>query len=107
MNDFIYLNSKLFLYITRQFSNPKIGGNIERTLSGKAIRDTIVGKSKWTFTFECDYREYLRLKSIFDLNSSFVLKDWDSTSYTVLVANQFSPQFDGTYFAITLELEEV
>jgi hypothetical protein len=107
MNDYIWLNNQLFSYINRQYTKQTIGSKGERTLSAKNSRDIIARKSKFTFTFELDYRQYLLMESIFNLNSSFTLIDWNGTSsYTVSVSNDFSPQFNGSTYDITLELEE-
>jgi len=107
MNSYIFLNEKLFQYISRIYTEQKIGSKLERTLSGIAKREIVTTKRKWSFTFEFDERQYYRIKSIFDLNTQFILIDWDLSTYTVISINDFAPTFDGTYFQITLDIEEM
>jgi hypothetical protein len=38
-NDFVYLNSKIFQYISRDYSEFNIGGKIERSLDGTGFCD--------------------------------------------------------------------
>lgn len=109
MNDYIYLNGKLFRFATRKPTRSIIGSSITRMLSGKATRDIIAIKNKWTFSFEnLDNRELLRLSNIFSLKSQFTLIDYDNISYTVLWDNDFNPEsIDIDCYTLSINLVEV
>lgn len=114
MNDFIYLNNKLFSYVNRKYESEEIGSKVERTLGGNGYKDiSRPSVGRWSFSFEINYKNYLRIKSIYDTHTTITLKDWDGVStYNVLWSNNFSPDFVGEdngelWFTLTVELEEV
>jgi hypothetical protein len=110
MNDYIYLNGKLFQFIDRKHT--KFGSNkkIERTLNNTGWQDnTGSSKNRWTFIFDQNSRGVNRLESIWDLNSVLSLQDWDGITYSsIAITNDFEDAFSGEdSFTIQLNLEEL
>jgi hypothetical protein len=110
MNDYIYLNGKLFQFIDRKHT--KFGSNkkIERTLNNTGWQDnTGLSKHRWSFIFDQNSRGSDRLETIWDLNSSLSLIDWDGVTYSsVAITNDFEDAFNGEdNFTITLNLESL
>lgn len=105
--DYIKLNNKLFYFTNRQFKEFKIGSGIERSLNGTLREDVIATKKAWTFNFELDVEDLIRLKSIFDLHNIFPFVDYDGQSYQVAWDGDFEPQpVDIDIFTIEVKLEE-
>jgi hypothetical protein len=107
MNNFIYLNGKIFKFTDRKIDTFYTGGRLERTLNATGTIDRGTQKNRLSFSFDVDSRQLLRLKVIFD-SSTITLVDWDGVSYTVIISSNFSPVFNGEdNYSITLEFEEV
>jgi hypothetical protein len=107
-NDFVYLNSKIFQYINRDYTEFNIGGKIERSLDGTGTKDIVTTKRRWSIVFEVDSRQLLRLKSIKDLHSNISYTDWDNSNYTTIWENDFVPKYVGDdLFNIQIDLEQV
>lgn len=102
------LNNSPFEFDTRDCSRVKIGGNVERTLSAKAIKDNIAIKKEWKFVFFVNDTGLLRLERIFDLNSTISLRDIDSRLYTVICSNtEFLPkELVKGYYSVELNFVE-
>lgn len=116
MNDFIWLNNKMFSFIDRKCSEIKQGSFPTRSLNGTLNIDytTTQRKHEWSFTFECDERNLLRLRNLWSLNSTYQLVDWDGiSSYTVTCTSQsFDENFIGEdgdmcWFNVSLEFKEI
>jgi hypothetical protein len=109
LNDYIYLNNKIFAITDRQVEDNWIGNNFERTLSGRGTVDRKVQKTEFSFSFWCDNdRELVRLHNIYDLNDEISLIDATGESYMVVITSSFKPIYnkDGNW-VITLEMKEV
>jgi hypothetical protein len=110
-NDYIFLNGKLFQFVDRKhtkFNSTKT--TINRTLNNSGWVDTTgVAKNRWVFVLDQTSRVIDRLETIWDLNSSLSLIDWDGTTYSsVAITNEFEDSFNGDdNFTITLNLEEL
>jgi hypothetical protein len=109
MNDFIYLNDKIFQIVDRQTEDIWIGNNFERTLSGRGTIDRTIQKTEFSFGFWCDNdRELSRLHSIYDLNDEISLIDCDGSSYTVVITNNFKPVYNKNgSWSVSLDMKEV
>ena len=108
MNDYIFLNGKIFTVDDRQFEIIWIGGSFGRTLSGRGTIDKQIEKKEFTFTFTCDDRQLLRLKNMFDLKTTISLIDVDGSSCTVIITNSFKPTYNGdNIWSLSLEMKEV
>jgi hypothetical protein len=87
LNDYIWLNGKLFC-VTEipKHSKTKSGVAIDYSLNNTLQLDLLPSsiKGKWTFNFHIDDRELARLESIWSLKSSCSLKDIDGKEYTVV-----------------------
>jgi hypothetical protein len=107
--DYIYLNQKLFQYISRDYTEFNIGGKIERSLDGTATQDFVCTKGRFTFGLELDSRQLARIKAIFNTHTTISLTDWDGVSYSTLwVGEGFSPKYLGEdFFNLSIELEVV
>jgi hypothetical protein len=106
-NDFVYLNSKIFQYISRDYSEFNIGGKIERSLDGTGFCDYSTVKRRWVINFEIDSRQLLRLKSIKDLHSVISYTDWDNSNYNTIWVSDYNPKYVGEdIFNLSVELEE-
>jgi hypothetical protein len=108
VNDYVYLNGKIFSVLENQSENIWIGGNFERTLSGRGTIDRKVQKNDFNFIFLCDERQKTRLKNIFDSNSSISLTDVDGGNYTVIITSTFKPIYnrDDTW-TISLDMKQI
>jgi len=115
LNDFIYLDGKIFTFIDRKCSDIKQFSSPTRSLNGTLCLDILSStcKKEWGFSFECDDRGLLRLRNLWGLNSSYTMVDWDSVSYTVACTSQnFDESFVGqdgdTYwFNVSLEFKQI
>jgi hypothetical protein len=115
LNDFITINGKLFIFIDRKCPEIKQNSKAERSLNGTLNIDVLSTQTKkeWTFNFEVDLRNLERLRSLWRLNNSVSMIDWDSVSYTVACTSQsfdenFIGEMDDSYwFNVTLEFKEI
>jgi hypothetical protein len=107
-NDYIFLNSKIFQYITRDYTEFNIGGKIERSLNGTATQDFVCTKGRFTFNLELDTRQLARIKAIFDTHTTISLTDWDGSIYSVLYTSDYSPKYIGEdIFNLSVEFEKI
>lgn len=109
MNDYIYLNGKLFQITDRQAEDIWIGNSFERTLSGRGTMDRTIQKTEFTFSFWCDNdRELSRLHGIYDTNNTISLIDATGDNYTVLITSNFKPIYnkDGSW-SLSLDMKEI
>ena len=110
MNDFITLDGKVYQYISRKYVNKKQGSSPTRSLDGTLNIDyASIPKVEWTFLFEVDNRQLLRLHNMWLLNAEIAMVDWDSSSYTVATTNEeFAPNFEGEGIStVTIDFKEV
>lgn len=115
LNNYIWVNGHIYEYKTRQGNEAKQFSTPSRSLNGTLCLDLLsnLTKSKFSFLFEVNQRQLNRLRSLWQLNSKLILKDWDSKEYFVAcVSPEFSPEFlgesNGDYFySIQLSFEEI
>jgi hypothetical protein len=115
LNDYIWLDNKIYSFIDRKCLEIKQGFSPTRSLNGTLNIDLLTAqrKKEWSFTFEVDERGLQRLRNLWVLNHTFILIDWDGSQYTVACTSQnFDENFIGEdngvcWFNLTLEFKEV
>lgn len=116
MNDYIFLDNKIYSFIDRKCSEIRQCSSPTRSLNGTLNIDymTTQTKKEWSFVFEVDERGLLRLRNIWKLNSTYQLIDWDGiSSYTVTCTSQsFDENFIGQdgnmcWFNVSLDFKEI
>jgi hypothetical protein len=107
-NEYILLNNQPFVFTSRTFSEEDIGGELERSITGKAHRDFVTTKCKWSFLFDSiSGSDCIRFRRIFGTHKPITLIDYDGTSYTVFWISAFAPaMLAKDCFSLPIDFEE-
>lgn len=109
MNNYIFLNGGIYEVTERSIDEYWVGGNFERTLSGRGTLDRTIMKADWSFNFHLDNDLQLaRLRSIYASNAEITFIDCDAISHTIVITSNFKPvyQKNGGWI-VTLDFKEV
>lgn len=107
--DYIMLNGQPFVFTNRSFSIFEIGGSVERSITGKAHKDVVTTKCKWSFSFDgASENDVIRLVRIFKTTRHITLIDYDEVTYTVIVSSQEFVEDESArgFYSVVIDLEE-
>lgn len=115
MKDYVKINGHIYGYIERKCSEIKQSSPPTRSLNGTLNIDVLTTSTKreWSFTFTTDERGLERLRSLWRLNSTYTIIDWDESSYTATcTSDRFDENFVGEdngicWFDISLDFKEI
>jgi hypothetical protein len=116
LNDYVFIDNKIYSFIDRKCSEIKQSSSPSRSLNGTLNIDVLTTQTKkeWSFNFEIDSLHLQRLRNLWSKNSNYIMVDWDGiSSYTIVCTNQsFEENFIGkdgdTYwFSVGLDFKEI